>query len=70
MELVEGQSPRELISGPGLRTQTTIDYAIQIAEGLATAHASGIVHRGPQTQQRYRYAQRDALRFSILDWQR
>lgn len=46
MELVEGQSLRELISGgSGLRVQTALDYAQQIAEGLGAAHASGIVHR-------------------------
>lgn len=45
MELVEGQSLRELISGPGLRVHHALDYAIQIAEGLAAAHAAGIVHR-------------------------
>jgi non-specific serine/threonine protein kinase len=45
MELVEGQSLRELISGPGLRIHTALDYAVQVAEGLAAAHAAGIVHR-------------------------
>lgn len=45
MELVEGQSLRELISGTGLSVHTALDYAAQIAGGLVSAHASGIVHR-------------------------
>ena len=43
-ELLEGETLRErLRRGPPLRK--TIDYAVQIAHGLAAAHDKGIVHR-------------------------
>jgi serine/threonine protein kinase/Tol biopolymer transport system component len=44
-ELLEGETLRDrLINGP-LPLRKTIDYAQQIARGLAAAHAKGIVHR-------------------------
>ena len=46
MELVEGKTLRELVaSGEPLPTKKLLDFAVQIAEGLAKAHAAGIVHR-------------------------
>ncbi len=49
MEYIEGQSLRQLIPhDPPLRKEGTgslLDYAIQIAEGLAKAHSKGIIHR-------------------------
>ncbi|MEP6994388.1 MAG: protein kinase [Acidobacteriota bacterium] len=46
MELVEGKTLRELVaSGEPLPTKKLLDYAAQIAEGLAKAHGAGIVHR-------------------------
>src|SRR5438067_9699385 len=42
-ELLEGDTLRAKIGGLGVRK--AIDYAIQIANGLATAHDKGIVHR-------------------------
>ncbi len=44
MELVEGQTLRELASG-GLPLDRTVHIARQIAEALAVAHAAQIVHR-------------------------
>ena len=45
-ELLEGGSLREkLASGGAMRERKAIEYAIQIARGLATAHERGIVHR-------------------------
>ena len=44
-ELLEGQTLRErVISGP-IPIRTALDYAVQIAHGLAAAHEKGIVHR-------------------------
>lgn len=44
-ELLEGQTLREkLMSGP-LPTRRVIEYAVQVARGLAAAHEKGIVHR-------------------------
>ncbi len=45
MELVEGKTVRELIQGHELDLLGTIEVAIQVAEGLASAHDKGIVHR-------------------------
>ncbi len=45
-ELLEGSSLREkLASGGAMRERKAIDYAIQMARGLAAAHERGIVHR-------------------------
>jgi len=45
MEFVEGKSLKEVIPPKGLPLGTVLDYAVQIAGGLAKAHAAGIVHR-------------------------
>jgi tetratricopeptide (TPR) repeat protein len=45
MELLEGQTLRSRIGGHALPHGTLLDLAAQIAEGLAAAHAKGIVHR-------------------------
>jgi serine/threonine protein kinase len=44
MQYVRGRSLRVVID-EGLELGAALDYAIQIADGLATAHAAGIVHR-------------------------
>jgi len=44
-ELLEGESVKErLVDGP-IAQRKAIDYALQIARGLAAAHEKGIVHR-------------------------
>jgi non-specific serine/threonine protein kinase len=45
MELLEGCTLSRLIEGKPLKTDTLLDLAIQIADGLDAAHAKGIVHR-------------------------
>src|SRR5260370_11557162 len=45
MELVEGQSLRQILSDGPLPTQKLLDIAVQAAGALAAAHAKGIVHR-------------------------
>src|SRR5713101_2236193 len=45
MELVEGQTLRELLASSSLPLRQTIQIAAQVAEGLAKAHEAGIVHR-------------------------
>jgi serine/threonine protein kinase len=45
MEYVEGRTLGDVIGRKGLKLADTLRYAIQIAEGLARAHAAGIVHR-------------------------
>jgi serine/threonine-protein kinase len=44
-ELLEGQTLREHIRRGPLTVRTAINYAVQIANGLAAAHDKGIVHR-------------------------
>jgi eukaryotic-like serine/threonine-protein kinase len=44
-ELLEGQTLRERIRNGPLSSRKVIDYALQVARGLAAAHEKGIVHR-------------------------
>src|SRR2546428_6565280 len=44
-ELLEGQSLKERLSDGPLAQRKTIDYAVQVAHGLADVHEKGIVHR-------------------------
>ncbi len=44
-ELLEGESLREVLSRGPLSHRKSIDYAIQIAHGLAAAHGKDIAHR-------------------------
>ena len=45
MELVEGQTLRQLVRPGGLPFRKLLEVGIQMAEGLARAHEAGIVHR-------------------------
>ncbi len=45
MELVEGQTLRQLITGKDLDLLASMEVSIQVGEGLARAHEKGIVHR-------------------------
>jgi Tol biopolymer transport system component len=44
-ELLEGETLRKRIGGTPLAPRRAIDYASQIANGLAAAHEKGIIHR-------------------------
>src|SRR2546425_4298403 len=44
-ELLSGEELREQLDGVGLTHRKAIDYAQQIAQGLAAAHERGITHR-------------------------
>jgi Tol biopolymer transport system component len=44
-ELLEGTTLRERIPSAGVPVRKAIDYAVQVARGLAAAHDKGIVHR-------------------------
>jgi Tol biopolymer transport system component/predicted Ser/Thr protein kinase len=44
-ELLEGETLRSLLAGGRLPQRRAVDYALQMAHGLAAAHDKGIVHR-------------------------
>ena len=44
-ELLEGETLRERVRNGPLPIRRVIDYAVQVAKGLAAAHEKGIVHR-------------------------
>ncbi len=44
-ELLQGQTLRERLKQGTIPVRKTVDYAVQIARGLAAAHDQGIVHR-------------------------
>src|SRR3989442_6963768 len=44
-ELLDGESLKERLSDGPSGQRKTIDYAVQIAQGLAAAHGKGIIHR-------------------------
>jgi serine/threonine protein kinase/tetratricopeptide (TPR) repeat protein len=44
-ELLEGETLRSRLAGGPLAPRRAIDFALQIAHGLAAAHEKGIVHR-------------------------
>jgi serine/threonine protein kinase len=45
MELLEGETLRQRLTAGALPTRKAVDYAAQIARGLAAAHDKRIVHR-------------------------
>jgi len=45
MELIEGETLRQLLVAGSLPIRKTIEIAAQVAEGLAKAHEAGIAHR-------------------------
>ncbi len=64
-ELLEGETLRDRIRAAQLSTRKTVDYALQIARGLAAAHAKGITHRDLKPQNLF--LTRDG-RVKILDF--
>ena len=44
-ELLEGETLRDRLRSGAIALRKTLDYALQIAHGLAAAHEKGIIHR-------------------------
>jgi serine/threonine protein kinase len=44
-EFIDGRTLRELIAERSLALEEILDIAVQVASGLAAAHAAGIIHR-------------------------
>ena len=44
-ELLEGETLRDRLRSGSVATRKALDYALQIAHGLAAAHEKGIIHR-------------------------
>jgi eukaryotic-like serine/threonine-protein kinase len=44
-ELLEGETLRERLGGGALPVRRAVEYAVQVAHGLAAAHEKGIAHR-------------------------
>ena len=45
MELLEGETLRERLRAGAIPARKAVDYALQVAHGLAAAHDKAVVHR-------------------------
>lgn len=50
MEYVQGHSLKEVIAGADLSLEKVMDLAIQMTQGIAAAHAAGVIHRDVKPQ--------------------
>lgn len=44
-ELLEGETLRDALGGTAMQVRRALDYAQQVAQGMAAAHEKGIIHR-------------------------
>jgi len=65
MELLEGRTLQQTISGKRLPLETVIDFGVQIAGAIDAAHAKGVVHRDIKPANIFVMKQR---RIKVLDF--
>ena len=65
MELLEGQTLKQMMSGKPLPLETVIDFGVQIAGAIDAAHSKGIVHRDIKPANIFVMKQR---RIKVLDF--
>ena len=65
MELLEGRTLKQTISGKPLPLETVIDFGVQIAGAIDAAHAKGVVHRDIKPANIFVMKQR---RIKVLDF--
>jgi len=64
-ELLEGETLRSCLTSGPLPMRKTIDYALQIARGLAAAHDHGIFHRGSEARKHLHHSRRPREDFGL-----
>jgi serine/threonine protein kinase len=65
-ELLEGESLRAALDHGPIRQGKIIEYAVQIANGLAAAHDKGVVHRDLKPENLF-VCKDDRIKISISD---
>jgi serine/threonine protein kinase len=69
-ELLEGQTLRERLHDGVLPPRKSLEYAIQVSQGLAAAHEKGIVYRDLKPDNIFRRTDVQDSHFGLANWSR